>query len=89
MYKRQGLSHFGLEIVAAFDVKPELVGTTLSGIPIYHSDEFKQKTAYEMESRDWSSDVCSSDLTSLPKRVGEAGCPCVLASMGIAAHSSA
>ena len=24
----------------------------------------KQKTAYEMESRDWSSDVCSSDLTS-------------------------
>ena len=22
----------------------------------------KQKTAYEMESRDWSSDVCSSDL---------------------------
>eukprot|EP01048_Picozoa_sp_COSAG05_P043335 COSAG05_NODE_23915_length_255_cov_0.551282_2_plen_30_part_01 len=24
-------------------------------------DFFKQKTAYEMESRDWSSDVCSSD----------------------------
>ena len=23
---------------------------------------FKQKTAYEMVSRDWSSDVCSSDL---------------------------
>src|SRR3546814_2719762 len=23
---------------------------------------FKQKTAYEMRSRDWSSDVCSSDL---------------------------
>eukprot|EP01046_Picozoa_sp_COSAG06_P102311 COSAG06_NODE_48476_length_332_cov_0.433476_1_plen_27_part_10 len=22
---------------------------------------FKQKTEYEMESRDWSSDVCSSD----------------------------
>eukprot|EP01048_Picozoa_sp_COSAG05_P041245 COSAG05_NODE_21584_length_271_cov_0.267442_2_plen_25_part_01 len=22
---------------------------------------FKQKAAYEMESRDWSSDVCSSD----------------------------
>ena len=26
---------------------------------------FKQKTAYEIVSRDWSSDVCSSDLTSL------------------------
>ena len=38
LLRDSGLSHFGLEIVAAFDVKPELVGTTLSGIPIYHSD---------------------------------------------------
>src|SRR3546814_12294958 len=27
---------------------------------------FKQKTAYEMRSIYWSSDVCSSDLTELP-----------------------
>ena len=26
---------------------------------------FKQKTAYEIVSRDWSSDVCSSDLREL------------------------
>ena len=26
---------------------------------------FKQKTAYDVESRDWSSDVCSSDLESI------------------------
>src|SRR3546814_2850596 len=26
---------------------------------------FKQKTAYEMRISDWSSDVCSSDLTEL------------------------
>src|SRR3546814_2337422 len=26
---------------------------------------FKQKTAYEMRIRDWSSDVCSSDLATL------------------------
>lgn len=38
-----GLTHFGLEIVAAFDVKPQLVGTTLNGIPIFHADEFEQK----------------------------------------------
>lgn len=38
-----GLKHFGLEIVAAFDINPELVGTTLNGIPIYHSDEFEQR----------------------------------------------
>src|SRR3546814_16081445 len=31
---------------------------------------FKQKTAYEMRISDWSSDVCSSDLsTSLPELV--------------------
>src|SRR3546814_9094021 len=28
---------------------------------------FKQKTAYEMRSSDWSSDVCSSDLTVNPE----------------------
>ena len=27
---------------------------------------FKQKTAYEIVSRDWSSDVCSSDLELTP-----------------------
>src|SRR3546814_2612077 len=27
---------------------------------------FKQKTAYEMRISDWSSDVCSSDLYSIP-----------------------
>src|SRR3546814_7522598 len=27
---------------------------------------FKQKTAYEMRISDWSSDVCSSDLPSVP-----------------------
>ena len=35
--------HFGLEIVAAFDVDPTLVGTNLNGIPIYHSDDFLKK----------------------------------------------
>ena len=31
---------------------------------------FKQKTAYEMCGRDWSSDVCSSDLTQDHNRGG-------------------
>lgn len=38
-----GLHHFGLEIVGAFDVKPELVGTEINGIPIFHSDQLEQK----------------------------------------------
>src|SRR3546814_7892814 len=31
---------------------------------------FKQKTAYEMRISDWSSDVCSSDLSQHPDRNG-------------------
>src|SRR3546814_2590593 len=31
---------------------------------------FKQKTAYEMRMSDWSSDVCSSDLRSVPIGAG-------------------
>ena len=38
-----GLRHFGLEIVAAFDINPSLVGTKLNGIPIFHTDDFRQK----------------------------------------------
>ena len=38
-----GLSHFGLEIVAAFDVNPSKVGRNINGIPIFHSNEFEMK----------------------------------------------
>src|SRR3546814_7452911 len=31
----------------------------------------KQKTAYEMRISDWSSDVCSSDLTIAAREIGE------------------
>ena len=38
-----GLRHFGLEIVAAFDVNPLRVGSKLNGIPIFHTDDFPRK----------------------------------------------
>ena len=38
-----GLRQFGLEIVAAFDVNPQLVGKVINGISIYHSDAFEEK----------------------------------------------
>ena len=41
LLRDSGLHHFGLEIVAAFDVNPELVGKDLNGIPIFHSDDFE------------------------------------------------
>ncbi len=43
LLRDSGLTHFGLEIVAAFDINPTLVGTSISGIPIYHTDDFVQK----------------------------------------------
>ena len=43
LVRDSGLHHFGLEIVAAFDVNPELVGKDLNGIPIFHSDDFEAK----------------------------------------------
>ena len=43
LLRDSGLHHFGLEIVSAFDVNPELVGKDLNGIPIFHSDDFEAK----------------------------------------------
>lgn len=31
----RGLAHFGLDIVAGFDINPALVGTTIGGVPVY------------------------------------------------------
>ena len=45
LLRDSGLAHFGLEIVAAFDINPELLGTCLNGIPIFHPDEFESKRA--------------------------------------------
>ena len=43
LLRDSGLHHFGLVIVAAFDVNAELVGKDLNGIPIFHSDDFEAK----------------------------------------------
>ena len=43
LLRYSGPSHFGLQIVGAFDVNPDLVGTKINGIPIYHSDDFEKR----------------------------------------------
>lgn len=38
-----GLSQYGLEIVAGFDVRRDIAGTTINGIPVFHMDDFPVK----------------------------------------------
>ena len=38
-----GLKQFGLEVVAAFDNNPKVVGHSISGIPVYHISEIGAK----------------------------------------------
>lgn len=38
-----GLGQYGLEIVAGFDVRKELEGRVINGIPVFHLDEFPAK----------------------------------------------
>ena len=44
-----GLKHFGLEIVAAFEIHPQLIGTQINGITIFHSNKLESKMqAYDV-----------------------------------------
>lgn len=38
-----GLHQYGLEIVAGFDVRRELSGTAVGGVPVFHMDDFPAK----------------------------------------------
>lgn len=38
-----GLSQYGLEIVAGFDVRGDLDGSMINGIPVFHMDDFPAK----------------------------------------------
>ena len=38
-----GLKQYGLDIVAGFDIKPNLDGTSINGIPVFHINRFLEK----------------------------------------------
>lgn len=40
-----GLSRYGLDIVAGFDVNPEIVGTTIAGVPVYDLSQLPRRVA--------------------------------------------
>lgn len=39
----RGLRQFGLEIVAGFDIDPDVVGTNIGEIPVYHIEELEER----------------------------------------------
>jgi redox-sensing transcriptional repressor len=41
----KGLSQFGVEIMAGFDVNPDLVGKEVNGLPVYHINDFQKMQA--------------------------------------------
>lgn len=41
----RGLSQYGMEIMAGFDVNPDIIGTEINGLPVYDIDDFAQKQA--------------------------------------------
>lgn len=41
LMRDRGLSTYGLDIVAALDINPRLVGTEVDGTPIYHIDDIE------------------------------------------------
>lgn len=45
LLRDSGLSQFGLKIIGAFDINPDLIGKEINGIPIYHSDDFEKVMA--------------------------------------------
>ena len=37
-----GLEQYGLKLVAGFDIREEIIGKEINGIPIYHTNDFKK-----------------------------------------------
>src|SRR3546814_3472218 len=63
-----------------------LVSGVFAGLIYCYFFFFKQKTAYEMRISDWSSDVCSSDLRSMPVVAGHYKVPAARRKAFVEAH---
>jgi redox-sensing transcriptional repressor len=66
----KGLSQYGLEIVAGFDVNPAVIGQTINGIPVYHIDEYPAMRT--------TSSICIGILT-VPVEKAQAVAECMVA----------
>ncbi|OLQ21670.1 redox-sensing transcriptional repressor Rex [Tannerella forsythia] len=43
LMRDSGLNQYGMKIVAGFDVRSNVVGTSIDGIPVFHIDDFEAK----------------------------------------------
>jgi redox-sensing transcriptional repressor len=43
LMRDSGLDRYGLNIVAGFDVREDIVGTNIDGIPVFHIDEMEKR----------------------------------------------
>lgn len=41
----RGLTQYGMEIVAGFDVNPAIIGKEINGLPVFHINDFARKQA--------------------------------------------
>jgi len=41
LVKYEGFKQYGIKVIAAFDINPEVVGKDLNGIPVFHIDKFR------------------------------------------------
>ncbi|MDR1456335.1 MAG: redox-sensing transcriptional repressor Rex [Tannerella sp.] len=43
LMRDSGLTQYGLNIVAGFDIRRKIVGSTIAGIPVFHMHDFREK----------------------------------------------
>jgi redox-sensing transcriptional repressor len=41
LVKYEGFKQYGIKVVAAFDINPDLIGKDLNGVPVFHIDKFR------------------------------------------------
>lgn len=69
-----GLKQYGLEIVGGFDVRRELAGTEINGIPVYHMDDFPAKQKEYGATIDLHTHYTSGVASMTYLKAVEAGC---------------
>jgi redox-sensing transcriptional repressor len=41
LVKYEGFKQYGIKVIAAFDINPDIIGCDLNGVPVFHIDKFR------------------------------------------------